>query len=64
MQVTINNNAPGVDVTTQQTGPTSLEVTINRARAAIAADIRSGGNSVSNSIEQAYGLGRGNAAAF
>ena len=63
LNVTVNNYAD-VSVRTRQTGPSSVEVIVEQTRAAIAADLRNGGNAVSRSFEQAYGIGRGAAAAF
>ena len=63
MNVTVHNYADAT-VTTRQTGPNDLEVIVEKTRQAIASDLRSGGNMVSRSLEQAYGIGRGAAAAF
>lgn len=63
MNVTIHNHTPAT-VTTRRTGPTDLEVIIEQTRAAIANDLRTGGNPVSRSLESAYGIGRGSAAAY
>jgi hypothetical protein len=63
MNVTVNNYADAT-VTTRQTGPNDLEVIVERTRAAIAADLRKGGNIVSRSLEESYGVGRGAAASF
>jgi hypothetical protein len=63
MKVTVNNYADAT-VTTRQRAPNDLEVIVERARAAIAADLRTGGNAVSRSLEQSYGIGRGAAASF
>ncbi|HXS31009.1 MAG TPA: hypothetical protein VN755_09260, partial [Steroidobacteraceae bacterium] len=63
MQVTINNNAAGVQVETRQT-PGGLEVNIDQIRAALSADILRGGNIMAHAAERAWGLSRGNAAAF
>ena len=64
VNVTVNNNAPGVDVSTRQTGPSDLEIIVQRTREAIAADVRAGGTPVARAFEQAYALGRGAAAPF
>ncbi len=63
MNITINNNTDAT-VTAQRTDANNLEIFIDRARAAIAADIRSGGNNVATSLERTYGIGRGSAAAY
>jgi hypothetical protein len=63
MNVTVNNYAAAT-VTTRQTGPNELEVIVERTRAAIASDLRKGGNIVSRSLEETYGVGRGAAASF
>jgi hypothetical protein len=55
MNVTINNNAPGVDVSATQ-GPEGL--TIDVVRAVIARDIATGGNAVSNAVAGSFGLQR------
>lgn len=57
--VTINNNAPGVDVTTATRSDGGLEVTVERVRSLLAQDVARGGNPFSRSLESAYGLGRG-----
>jgi len=64
IHVTVNNNAPGVEVATRRTGPTDLEILVQRTKDAIAADVQRGGNSVARSFESTYGLGRGVAAPF
>lgn len=58
-QVTINNNAPGVDVTTAPGANGSLEVTVAKVRALLTQDVARGGNPFARSLESAYGLGRG-----
>jgi len=63
LNVTVNNYADAT-VRTRRTGPNDFEVLVERTRAAIASDLRSGGNLVSKSLEQAYGIGRGAAAAY
>lgn len=60
--VTINNNAPGVDVSTAARPDGGLEVTIERVRTVLAQDVARGGNSFSRAMESAYGLGRGGGA--
>jgi tape measure domain-containing protein len=57
--VTINNNAPGVDVRSQSRPDGGLEVTVERVRAALSQDVMRGGNPFARSLESAYGLGRG-----
>jgi len=57
--VTINNNAPGVDVSTRQRSDGGLEVVIDRVKNMLAQDVVRGGNPFSRSLESAYGLGRG-----
>ena len=63
MQVTVNNYSTAT-VSTRQVGPNELQVIVEQARAAIAADLRNGGNLVSKSLEAAYGIGRGSAAPY
>jgi hypothetical protein len=63
MQVTINNNAAGVQVDTRRT-PDGLEVIISQVKAALTADVLRGGNDFANANERAWGLSRGTAAAF
>jgi tape measure domain-containing protein len=57
--VTINNNAPGVEVTARPRSDGGLEVAVDRVRQALAQDVARGGNPFSRSLESAYGLGRG-----
>jgi len=57
--VTINNNAPGVDVTARPRNDGGLEVVVERVRSMMAQDVARGGNPFSRSLETAYGLGRG-----
>lgn len=63
MNVTVNNYSTAT-VSTRQTSPYDIEVIVENTRQAIAADLRAGGNAVSNSFESAYGIGRGAAAPF
>jgi len=56
--VVVNNNAPGVEVTTRESEG-ALEITVQRVRAALSQDVLRGGNAFSRSFEQAYALGRG-----
>lgn len=63
MNVTVNNYS-NATVSTRQTSPFDMEVIVENTRAAIAADVRAGGNAVSNSFESAYGIGRGTGAPF
>lgn len=63
VNVTVKNYADAT-VTTRRTGPQDLEIIVERTRQAIAADLLKGGNMVSKSFEQAYGIGRGAAAAY
>lgn len=56
--VTINNNAAGVDVSARSTAK-GLEVTVEKVRTLLAQDVARGGNPFSRSLESAYGLGRG-----
>ena len=63
LNVTVNNFSDNT-VTAKRTGPNDLEIVVEKARAAIAADLRTGGTLVSRALEQSYGIGRGAAAAF
>lgn len=58
-QVTVNNYAPGVDVTTQAGTDGGLEITVARVKAALTADVVRGGNPFARSLEHTYGVGRG-----
>jgi len=62
--VTVNNNAPGVDVSARRTGPGDLEILIEQTKRSIAADFRRGGNDIARSAESAWSLSRGTAAPF
>jgi hypothetical protein len=64
VNVTVNNNAPGVDVRTQQGSGGDLQIIIEQTRKAIASDIRRGGSDVARSLESTYRVGRGQAAPF
>ena len=57
--VTVNNNAPGVDVSTGTAPDGGLQITVDRVRAALSQDVMRGGNPFARSLESAYGLGRG-----
>jgi phage-related minor tail protein len=56
MNVTVNNMAAGVEVTPRQDDD---GLTIDVVLASVAADVRRGGNVVSEAIEQTYSMGRG-----
>lgn len=58
-QVTVNNYAPGVDVSTSRAPDGGLEITVARVRAALTQDVMRGGNPFSRSLEHTYGVGRG-----
>lgn len=57
VNVTINNNASGVDVATSTNADGSLNIDI--ISKAIANQIATGGSAVAGAIERAYGVGRG-----
>ncbi len=57
VNVVVNNNAPGVEVTTEQQGD-NIIMTIEKVKAAIMRDLRQGGNAMSQTMERTYGLGR------
>lgn len=56
VNVTVNNNAPGIDVSTSSVNG---GLTIDIVAKAIAGQISQGGNQVSSAIERTYGVGRG-----
>jgi phage-related minor tail protein len=58
MNVTVNNNAPGVDISTRQT---ESGLTVDVVAQTIASAIQRGGNDVANALENTYSLGRGRA---
>jgi hypothetical protein len=58
MNVTVNNNAPGVDISTRQT---DNGLTVDVVAQTIASAIQRGGNDVANALENTYSLGRGRA---
>jgi hypothetical protein len=60
VNVQIINNA-GAQVSAQADDSGNLKIFVEHARRAVAADIRSGGNLVSSSVERTYGLSRGGA---
>ncbi len=56
MNVTVNNNAPGVSAIPRETDQgLTIDVVLDR----VATDIRRGGNMVAESIEQTYAMSRG-----
>jgi len=57
--VTINNNAPNVGVSTRTRDDGGLEVIVEKMRSMLSQDVIRGGNPFSRSLESAYGLGRG-----
>lgn len=60
VNVIVNNNAPGVDVTAEQDG-NNITLTIDKVKASIMRDLRQGGNAMSQVMERTYGLGRAGA---
>jgi len=56
--ITINNNAPGVDVRTERTSEGDLLFIIEKVRNAMTRDVRRGGNPFSVAVGQAYGVAR------
>jgi phage-related minor tail protein len=56
--ITINNNAPGVDVKAERGSEGDLLFTIEKVRAALTRDVRRGGNPFSVAMGQAYGMAR------
>lgn len=63
MNVTVNNYS-SAQVTTRQRAPNDIEVIVSEVKASLTADVLRGGNDFSRASEQAWGLSRGNAAAF
>lgn len=59
--VTINNNARGIDVQAERRPGGDLEVTIQAVRRALTRDVSRGGNEFASSLEQAYRVNRGRA---
>jgi hypothetical protein len=58
-KVTVNNYAPGVDVSTARGPAGELEITVERVRAALTEDVMRGGNRFASAMERTYGVGRG-----
>jgi hypothetical protein len=63
MKVTVNNYGND-QVTTRQTPDGGLEVLITQVKQSLAADVLRGGTDFARASERAWGLSRGNAAAF
>jgi len=61
LNVTVNNNAPGVRVSTERSSNGDLLFTIEKVRQALSRDVQRGGNIFSKSLEGAYGVSRGGA---
>jgi lambda family phage tail tape measure protein len=57
VNVTVNNLA-GAQVSVQDHGQGNIEIIIERTRAALAADVRQGGNNFARAMERTYGVAR------
>ena len=58
LNVVVNNNVPGAEVTTAVNSAGDLEITIDRVRRALSRDMSRGGNIFSDTLERSYGVGR------